>query len=313
MEVGMIQDQPVFVSVETSPYSGATLLAILAGVHPRLATVGEMSGLIPSEDPSIYLCSCGQRIQECAFWHSVGDAMRERGHSFDVAHFDTKFALDGSRLLQILRTGSSRSQLLDAFRDILLDHWPREVRQQRAFVDRNVAFVEAVLQVTGKSAFLDTSKDRLRFKALHKHSALDVRAIHLVRDVRGVVASYLRYNQGMDAREAARRWVRAHRRLETSLRVLPAGKRIFLRYEDLCTDVEGTLKQVYRFCGVDPEAGSVSLSTLQHIVGNSMRLKKLSSIRLDERWKSDLSAQQMSEITQVAGRLSRRYGYDSTG
>lgn len=309
----MVSEQPVFVSVETSPYSGATLLAMLAGVHPQLATVGEMSGLIASEDPDVYLCSCGQRIRECVFWHSVGEAMRKRGHSFDVAHFDLKFALDGSRFMQVLRTGSSRNPFVDGFRDLLLDRWPHEVRQQQALVRRNVAFVEAVLEVTGKSAFLDTSKDRLRLKSLYRHSALDVRAIHLVRDVRGVVASYLRHHQGIDAREAARRWVRAHLRLETSLRLLPAGKRMVLRYEDLCSDVGRTLEGVYRFCEVDPGATPVYPPVTQHIVGNKMRLKELRAVSLDERWKTDLSKEQMTEITQIAGRLSRKYGYEGAG
>ena len=93
------------------------------------------------------------------------------------------------------------------------------------------------------------------------------------------------------------------------MRMLPAEKRMLVRYEDLCRDVKGTLDQVYRFCGVDPEAHAFSPSAPQHIVGNKMRLKGVKSVRLDERWKTELSRDQMDEITQVAGPLGRQYGY----
>ena len=88
--------QPVFVSVQTSAFSGATLLAFLLGAHPEVATVGEMSGLIAREDPETYLCSCGQRIRSCGFWRAVAAEMWDRGHAFDVARFGTDLSLGGS-------------------------------------------------------------------------------------------------------------------------------------------------------------------------------------------------------------------------
>ncbi len=74
----------------------------------------------------------------------------------------------------------------------ILCTWPAARRRWKALVARNEAFVESVLDVTGKEVFVDTSKDRLRVKALRNFSPFDVRAIHLIRDVRGVVASQLR-------------------------------------------------------------------------------------------------------------------------
>ena len=61
----MLNNCPVFVSIETSSYSGATLLAFLLGAHPQIATIGEMDGLIPRENPDEYFCSCGQLIKRC--------------------------------------------------------------------------------------------------------------------------------------------------------------------------------------------------------------------------------------------------------
>jgi hypothetical protein len=301
---------PIFVSVETPAYSGATLLAFLLGTHPRIATVGEMDGLIPREDPDEYLCSCGQRIKVCQFWQSVKIAMHTKGFEFDVAHFDTKFIVGGRRLILYLRTGSSRNHVLDSIRDAIFHAWPGEIRHLKALVARNVAFVEAVLEVTGKDVFVDTSKNRLRLQSLRKFSPLDVRAIHLVRDVRGVVASRLQRGEDIGAREAARQWVKSNQKLQTNLRSLPEEARVLLRYEDLCQDVPGTLERLFHFCGVDPGVKVTDFRAVpHHIVGNPMRLRAVSGIRLDERWKSLLTEDQLKEIEQAAGTLSRRYGY----
>jgi hypothetical protein len=306
----MRTSSPVFVSVQTSAYSGATLLAFLLGAHPEIATIGEMNGLIASEDPEVYLCSCGQRIKECEFWQSVRIDMRDQGFEFDVARFGMAFILGGPRLIQRLRIGSFRNNTLDSIRDMVFHTWPGERGRLKALVARNEAFVKAVLAVTGKHVFVDTSKDRLRAKSLRKFSGLDVRAIHLVRDVRGVVASQLRRGESVDAGESAWQWARLHQRLQIALRAWPKENHIRIRYEDLCQDPQRTLEQLYNFCGVDSKAKVVDFRRVpQHIVGNPMRLTSLSEVSLDERWRSMLTDDQLKEIDLVAGSLSRRFGY----
>lgn len=301
---------PLFVSVETVAYSGATLLAFLLGTHPQIATIGEMDGLIPAEDPDKYLCSCGQRIKTCDFWRSVTMSMQDRGFEFDVAHFDMGFPVGGSRFVQYLREGSSRVLALDSIRDAIFYMWPGEKRRLRALVARNEAFVEAVLEVTGKDVFVDTSKNTLRLKSLGKLSSLDVRAIHLVRDVRGVVASHLRRDKEISAGQVAARWVKSNTKIRTGLSVLPEGATVLVRYEDLCQDTQGALEKLYRFCGVDPDIEIEDFRTISHhIVGNPMRLGNRSEIKLDERWKSMLTEDQIREIDRIAGSLNRRYGY----
>ncbi len=99
----MNTNYPVFLSVKTSVYSGAALLAFLLGAHPPIATVGEMDGLIPSEDPDEYLCSCAQRTKVCGFWQPIKSAMRDRGFEFDVARFDTRLIFGGPKSSQYLR------------------------------------------------------------------------------------------------------------------------------------------------------------------------------------------------------------------
>ena len=301
---------PVFVSIQTTAFSGATLLSFLLGAHPEIATVGEMNGLIAREDPEVYLCSCGRKIKECDFWQTIEAAMRQRGFEFCVAHFDLEFNLGGPRWVRQLRTMSLCNGVLDTLRDTLLQAWPAERRQLKALVARNEAFVQSILAITGKRVFVDTSKDSLRLSALRRYSRFDVRALHLIRDVRGVVASRLRRRRGVSAQEAARHWAKLHQRHQIALETLPAARRIQVRYEDLCQDIQGTMERLYRFCGVDPNIRVADFRAMpQHIIGNPMRLSSLSEIGLDERWRSELTQKQAQEIYRVAGALSQRYGY----
>lgn len=306
----MSVNRPIFVSIETTAFSGATLLALLLGAHPKVATIGEISGLIARDDPDKYLCSCGKRIKVCEFWQSVKTAMAKRGFEFDVAHFDTKFNLDGSHFVQRLREGSVRNSLVDSIRDKILFSLPNERRQLQALVDRNVALVESVLEVTGTDVFADSSKSRMRLKALHQFSTLDVRVIHLVRRAEGVVASQLRRGRGLDVAKLARDWSKRHRRLDVTLQTWPKEKYIRVRYEDICQNTESTLNTLLDFCGVPVDIKGINFQeTTQHIIGNPMRLRPLSEIKLDERWKQELTPDQLEEINRVAGNLSRRYGY----
>jgi hypothetical protein len=51
-------------------------------------------------------------------------------------------------------------------------------------------------------------------------------------------------------------------------------------------------------------------SKAQHILGNDMRLKSGSDIRLDERWRKNLSQADLATFDEVAGDLNRKYGYE---
>jgi hypothetical protein len=305
-----VPGRPVFVGIETSSYSGATLLAFLLNAHPRIASIGEMNGLIPSENPDLYFCSCGQRIKNCEFWLAVAGEMRQRGFDFDVSEFRTEFHLGGSALIQRLRAGSFGHRTLDAFRDMVIRTLPGERQQFIAQVARNKAFVETVLKLTDKWVFVDSSKDHLRARALKMFSPYDVRIIHLIRDPRGVVASRLRRGVRIDEREAARQWVRLHQRLELAFDPATPAKYFPVRYEDLATDPQAMLKKLYAFCGVDPEYPVADLtSSIHHIVGNAMRLDNLAVIKRDDGWRKLLSKEQQDEIWKIAGPLAAQYGY----
>jgi hypothetical protein len=299
-----------FISLETTAFSGATLLAMLLGAHPDIATIGEISGLIGRHTPETYLCSCGQIIKECSFWQGVAIAMANRGFTVDAGHFNMEYRLNGPYMLQRLRQGSARHKIIDDIRDKILFSIPGQRRQLQTITARNVAFVESVLEITGERVFIDSAKDRLRPKALRRLALLDVGIIHLVRRVEGVVASQLRRGRGPDVGKLAQDWVKRHHRVEVNLKSWPVTQFIQVRYEDICQRTEAELTRLYTFCGVNPDVKAINFHVTQHIVGNPMRLQPLTEIKLDERWREELTAEQLQIINRVAGDIKQRYGYD---
>jgi len=187
---------------------------------------------------------------------------------------------------------------------------PGQASRIKTMAARNVAFVETVLELTGSRVFVDSSKDRMRPKALRRFSAFDVRMIQLVRDPRGVVASNLRRDEQLEAGQVARSWSRRHHRVAVTLESWPRDSYILVRYEDLCSDPGGALDRIFRFCRVDPTSGVDGAKNVSHhLVGNPMRLTRISDIRPDERWRDQLSIGQLEAIEREAGEMGKKYGY----
>lgn len=307
----MESSSPIFVSIETSAFSGATLLAILLGAHPDITTIGEIHGLIARADPESYLCSCGKKIKECEFWKNIANTMRQKGYSFDVTSFNTKFKYNGPRFLYNIRHGSSRNYLIDFIRDKIVYALPWEQKILQKYAERNAAFVESVLEVTGNNIFVDSSKTKMLLRTFPRYTNFDVRAIHFIRRPEGVVASQIRRSKYPNAVKEAHHWIKRHRRIELSLKSMQVDKSIRIRYEDLCLDTENTLRKLFEFCNVSTNLTKLNYDVMaQHVIGNPMRLRPLSEITLDERWKEELSQDQIDLVRKITGKFSRNYGYE---
>jgi hypothetical protein len=301
---------PTYASVQTASYSGATLLCFLLATHPDVASVGELDGLIPSEDPDEYRCSCGDLVRACGFWRAVAVEMEDRGEPFDPGRFETRLEFAGPRLLRRLRAGSLGTGTVNAARDHIFQALPWERPQWQRLTRRNAALVRSIASVTGKQVLVDSSKDGLRLSAFRDLTTVPVAAIHLVRDVRGVVASRLRRGVSISPAEGARQWQRLNRRIEANLSTLPPGSTVRIRYEDLCADPDATLAVVQRALGVVPSPLPADFrATPHHVIGNAMRLSDMRSIVADESWRRSLTPAQIADVESVASAALERYGY----
>jgi hypothetical protein len=296
-------------------FSGSTLLAMLLGSQSEATTVGEMRAPAVGE-PDTYLCSCGEHIKKCSFWREVSERMAKRGiKDFDITEARISIHDAENRYVRRLLDPLPRGPLLETVRRTglaLSPAWPKHLQTMHR---RNVALVEALQEVTGAKVVIDSSKIALHLKYLLKSPALRIKVIHLVRDGRAVTMSMLGHGFKRGSRQetvaaAALSWQRNNEGAERVLAEVPKSQWMYLNYEELCKTPVETLQGICKFLGMDSRnivldfrAGS------PHVLGNDMRLKSGTDIRLDERWRTGLTKEDLGTFEEVAGEMNRKYGY----
>jgi hypothetical protein len=139
---------------------------------------------------------------------------------------------------------------------------------------------------------------------------LDLRVVHLVRDVRGVGLSRQKNRGQLNWHRNVGAWVRMNRLIENQLRQLPDDRWMRIRYEELCRSPAETLNRFFRFCDLEPHVLPLDFGSVEHhVVGNRMRLTNACQIRLDETWKRALTKHELAVASKLAGAMQMRYGY----
>lgn len=298
-----------YVYILSASHSGSTLLTMLLSSHPRVASVGETSALLWRGKSDSKTCSCGKAIDACPFWARVREGMTERGSDWSAPGFQTDFRLPAARLTDRVLRAEYQGRLLEGVRDALLCISPPWRRAAPRILSANLALIESVMHITGGSVFLDSSKEPHRLKFLLRIPQLRTRVIQLVRDGRGVAASYVRRNEH-PIEVACDEWRRSILSEERLMRRFPPDRVLRVRYEDFCSDVEGSSRRMFEFMGLPYDAGVRDFHLREHhILGNRMRLSADGSIRLDEKWRTIMTADMLAVFERAAGDINRRYGY----
>jgi len=322
-----------YIYILGASHSGSTLLAMLLNAHPHIASIGETS---PDKmgDVDTYRCSCGKIIKDCVFWRNITRRMQNKYSDFHLDNFGTKFEYTSSRVVNRFLHFEHRGVALELLRDAALrlsSGW-RKARREVELCCYDLA--SAVLAESGARIFVDSSKLAHRLKFLLCIPEFNIKVIHLIRDGRGVALTYMKQDEFADAKEpflrrggrgmaaeattdslpmakAAHEWRRCLCSAEHVLAGLEKSRWIQVRYEDLCKDTENTLGMLLKFLGLVPDRHVRDFRSIeQHIVGNGMRLDATSEIRLDERWRENLTEQDLRMFDNVAGEMNRRYGYE---
>jgi hypothetical protein len=318
-------DVPDLVYVLAASHSGSTLLAMLLGSHDETVTVGELapSGIV---DPSNYRCSCRAFLAECPFWSRIAGEMRGGGIDFTLTDFGTRFRDGQSSLERRLLRPLHRGKLAELVRDagLACTSWRRRYAGKLA---ANRALVASIKRVTGRRVVVDSSKSGLRLKYLLRVPGLKVKVVRLVRDGRGVALTYVNPAEFADAKDpklrgnreaeklsmsdAAREWRRSNEEAEHVLAGMRRDQWIQVRYEDYCRAPVDTLGAIFSFLGLNPDGWSTDFREREyHVLGNGMRFDTTSEIVLDERWRDELTAEDLAAFRRVAGTTLRRYGYE---
>lgn len=303
--------KPVVFYIASSGHSGSTLLDMLLGGHPQASSVGEFHRL------TLYareneLCTCGVPIPDCDFWRGNATLKSGRGNDADIR----QTLCAGEVMLRKDAIGLGRDLAQKA---LLLSRlrppWPlvRSIVGQahaRA-IEESFDWFDAVALAQNSRVIIDSTKDIRRMKLYYLHAPDRVRIVHLVRDGRAVAASAMR-RTGIGMRAAARDWRRKNEKIAITVRGVAAGAIRQVRYEDLCADPKGTINKIGGFLGLETDSVALRLNKedRHNIAGNPMRFdRSVADIYLDERWKKELNAMQLSDFEAVAGKLNKHYGF----
>ena len=295
--------------IMSASHSGSTLLAMLLGSQQGATTIGDTAGTGHRDAPD-YRCSCGALACQCPFWADVVRDMAARGVAFDITDFGTRTVVDHGWFINRVLRVEHRGRCLEAMRDLVLSGSRRWRARFDLIAQRYVALAESASAQRRSRVFVDSSKQPHRLKFLLRIPELRFRVVHLVRDVRGVVDTYLKTNRWTVERSATE-WRRSLQAAECLLAGLKDEQWCQVHYEALCADPGGELARLCRFLDLDAEKVNLSFrSAGLHVFGNSMRLASSDEVVLDDDWRRTLDDDALRTFDRVAGAMNRKYGYE---
>jgi len=175
----------------------------------------------------------------------------------------------------------------------------------------------AIAEVSGCSRIIDSSKGIPQALVLREIPGFSVNVLHLVRDPRGVAASWKRrvpdpsqpggFMPIRSPAQASLRWMRSHLAVEWARRRLPVER---IRYEDLCRAPLETLKGLTLSPAEASPANQPNGRIPHQMGGNPVRYQSLLTPHtVDDRWKRELSTAEQCLVFGITWPLMVRYGY----
>lgn len=293
-------------------FSGSTLLTLLLARHAQVSTIGELKATARGDIAS-YMCSCGARLLDCPFWLGIKAEATLAGIDFHLEDFGTHFRSDDAFVDQIIGA-QVRGPLFELCRSLSIACFP-SVRQTHSRIMRqNETLIDLILKKQGTRYFIDGSKDPNRLQYFLRSGNWDVAVINMTRN--GICQansqrSRSHYPGTFD--DASREWLKTMRQIHRVCAKVPASKQHTLHYEELCTETETTLNRVWDFLGLESipcNSENLDLKTKdQHILGNKMRTKDSITIKLDERWQTQVTPAEYASFEEIAGPMNRKIGY----
>jgi hypothetical protein len=231
---------------------------------------------------------------------------------FETDFWNTHLRLSRNRLANALLVRSLGWDPLNDIRDAVVGMVPGVKAAISRMAWNTWSLASAVLERSGKTVFVDTTRDHQRPKYLGQFPMLEVKVIHLVRDPRAGSASIMKHT-GADVATAARQWTYSNTEAARVRRYLPEECWMSLHYEALCADPAGVLDRISDFLGIGRPMMQHGLrNPVSHIIGNKtrmMRVKDLGEIREDLSWQTRLGSAELSTIARITGSTSRSLGY----
>jgi hypothetical protein len=254
-----------------SGHSGSTLIDLLLGSQPRIASFGELKKLddVVSGKASNGSCTCGAAIADCQIWGPVLTAIAERGfrtHSVDPKYQD--------------------------------------------FLEMNATLLEALSKVSSRNILVDSSKSLNRLRGLLKldRTKFETRILHVVRDGRAV--GYSNARKGRDLKEFVAKWAETNRAISKVVTrdvpyLLVRYEDLVIAPSDTVRQMAAFLgASLDRTVSLDWAA-----RTKHNVGGNRMRRKDTSAIRYDNEYVREISDEDWEDVTAQNSEDLAFFGY----
>ncbi len=289
--------------------SGSTVLDMSLALDRHVVGTGELTHFFSYWERGDR-CSCGKPLHECPVWARVIERLTAR---FPLLA-PSKAAIITRKVESRPRCGIPKDGSLSPELRLYGELW-KEV-------------FSSVAQATNAAIVVDSSKSARRMiyraPALRHLSGLDVNVIHLVRDPRAVMWSYLRGNNVLlEQGKRVVEWGGPYRMLVSWLMTnvgvhamtrcaqLPVVR---IRYEDFTSNPSGVLGEIENVFGIRLDDARTKLEqdallVPDHgIAGNRMRRAGGQKVRADTEWKAKLPTH-LRLVTYLLWPLMLAYGY----
>lgn len=285
---------PVVVYIAGSGRSGTTLLERMIGAVTDHVNIGELIDLFRGVHHQDELCGCGQRFSDCSFWQEVGS--RAFG-GWDARIVEEMASLQRQVARQRFIPHHLSPVKSGAF-----------VRNSLVYRERYADLYRAIQATAGASVVVDASKWPAQAAALIGPE-IDLRVIHVQRDVRGVAWSMGKRQvvrpqdtegqnlmESAGVKSAALRWSLCQS--EVALLRLTGAPMVRIRYEDLITDARNQVAHALETIGLPAPSSAlehigqqeVDLGPSHGLSGNPSRFAEGSTtLSLDQAWKRQMS------------------------
>ena len=289
-------------------FSGSTILCALLGVHPAVEPVSELSMRSRKAATWDRMCSCGRPSRDCPFWTEVVQLWAERRGALTVA----AYAKLQGRIETIRYTWP---------RMLGRSPWPNEAEMQ-IYAAATVSLFESIVEASGRSIVVDSSKKPGRAVALCGLDGLDVSIIHLVRNGLNYVSSNIA--RGVLSPVApdflyrvfrlGTKWSTANLAADRAA-AMNAPKGVRVRFEDLVASPGAAMQSIEDALGLDLQSIREHLEASQPIPWRHMdsgsRHRRGGPTTLQPRLGSRpaLTARVRLAFYLGAAGMSRRFGY----
>lgn len=288
--------------VLSQSYHGSTLLSLLLNNHSEILSLGDTNPARHFDQ----ICSCGQSVSSCEFWDTV-----RKGTGYDPHH--TNY----DRMMRKKPDGMNPvSAVLCA---LVARHvpggqgiWKLIGNRADIFKKEYQDFMDTCQQWHPHRIFVDGEKNIMKYCMLASMGFPVGGVIHVTRDPRGFVASAMKYKRYETVEQAARDWMRYHKRTMLFSRLFSPGRVFNLRYEDMANWSDYDSGPLCEFLGVKEQDGMnapVQYAQKHHLLGNKMLLKFDGTVKIDEKWRQLLSNEEKQQIETITSPLMGKFGY----